>query len=575
MRKATVFTIIFVFLTLTFAHGANAANCTVRNGTVEELYVVYATWMEADGDLPTGFRLNGWYTIEPGGSKTFSAEYDIYVRVVQKHTVVKPSGTSQREAYAFSIDTSRKSFTTVETTTGEIVYSSVKRENLSNVGGFYEFTKDGTFEVEGRFQEWEEAGEIHRKKRLIVDLDAKTCDAPDIQVKPLLSGSFSQSGTVKAVTRKIGMGLWTRKDTVSFKDDGNTGPLIFTVTFLPDSKDPNWKPGDPNFNTEFKRSFVQRIVPSWSEYGRTRFANFRFEFVEFGSVDADLRISFVPALAKDKKTGERVWVWLADSFVGTDNKNVGDINENIPKHKRIPKQSTKTMTLGCPDWMHMDHDEKRRVVLHEFGHALGFAHEHQNKNAPIQWNEKGVLDYYAAKSGWSEGRTKRNILKPLSEDLYNFSEFDPESIMLYAISPKRKIGNVEYILAFNDVAGQYNTDLSKEDRAAINRMYPPGGPTGTISGGNGITTKKIPFSVSGEGKLFSGWGDWKKEYKLPSGKIFEVQPYVTSSDEGRITQWACDNLDAPTKVTIRGRIDRGYFDYGEVHGYIYVEYIPK
>ena len=568
MRNLILFMCVSILLTLTLTQIGNTANCTVRNGTVNELQVVYATWMEANGDLPTGFRVKGWYTIEPGGSQTFSAEHDIYVRVIQRHAVVKPSGTSESETYAFSIDTSRKSFTTVETTTGEVVYSSVRRENLSNVGGFYEFTKDGTFEVKGGFQAWKEDSEIRSKRRVIVELDAKTCDAPEPNAKPLLSGSFSQSnqaGTVKAVTRKAGMGLWTRKDTVSFKDDGNTGPLIFTVKFLPDSNDPNWKPGDPNFNTEKKRSFVRMIAPQWSQYGRARFANIRFEFVEFGA--ADIRISFVPALAKDEKTGKMVWVWLADSFVGTDS-------------KYTTNQSVKTMTLGCPDWDYMDHDEKRRVVLHEFGHALGFAHEHQNKNAPIQWNEQGVLDYYYDKMRWTPEDTKQYVLNPLGEDQYNFSKFDPKSIMLYAISPIRKIGDKAYRLTFNDVAGQFNTDLSKEDRAAISRMYPipgrqSGRNTGTVSGGNGITIQKIPFSVSGEGKFLRGWVDWKREFKLPAGKILAVQPYVTSSDEGYIARWKCDDLNAPKKLIVHGRIDEGILDYGEVHGYIYIKYIPK
>ena len=36
-------------------------------------------------------------------------------------------------------------------------------------------------------------------------------------------------------------------------------------------------------------------------------------------------------------------------------------------------------------------DEVRRVVLHEFGHALGLIHEHQNpKGGGIEWNRDAV-----------------------------------------------------------------------------------------------------------------------------------------------------------------------------------------
>ena len=37
-----------------------------------------------------------------------------------------------------------------------------------------------------------------------------------------------------------------------------------------------------------------------------------------------------------------------------------------------------------------DDDELRRVVLHEFGHALGLIHEHQNPEGGIEWNEPAV-----------------------------------------------------------------------------------------------------------------------------------------------------------------------------------------
>ena len=37
-------------------------------------------------------------------------------------------------------------------------------------------------------------------------------------------------------------------------------------------------------------------------------------------------------------------------------------------------------------------DEYRRVVLHEFGHALGLAHEHQSPGVAIPWNEQKVYD---------------------------------------------------------------------------------------------------------------------------------------------------------------------------------------
>ena len=39
-------------------------------------------------------------------------------------------------------------------------------------------------------------------------------------------------------------------------------------------------------------------------------------------------------------------------------------------------------------------EEYMRVVLHEFGHALGLIHERQNPSGGIQWNKPVVYRYY-------------------------------------------------------------------------------------------------------------------------------------------------------------------------------------
>ena len=78
---------------------------------------------------------------------------------------------------------------------------------------------------------------------------------------------------------------------------------------------------------------------------------------------------------------------------------------------------------------------------HEFGHAIGLAHEHQNPAGGIQWNEVVVIRE-AAKSPnfWDEATTRRNILRKYRADQINGTAFDPDSIMLYffpASDPER------------------------------------------------------------------------------------------------------------------------------------------
>ena len=42
------------------------------------------------------------------------------------------------------------------------------------------------------------------------------------------------------------------------------------------------------------------------------------------------------------------------------------------------------LTAATPD------EEYSRVVVHEFGHALGCIHEHQSPAATFQWNKEAV-----------------------------------------------------------------------------------------------------------------------------------------------------------------------------------------
>lgn len=60
-------------------------------------------------------------------------------------------------------------------------------------------------------------------------------------------------------------------------------------------------------------------------------------------------------------------------------------------------------------WLYPDtpDQEYSRVVLHEFGHALGAIHEHQHPEAAIPWDKPKVYEYYARWLEQGEGRWKR------------------------------------------------------------------------------------------------------------------------------------------------------------------------
>ena len=90
---------------------------------------------------------------------------------------------------------------------------------------------------------------------------------------------------------------------------------------------------------------VKQTAKEWEKY-----CGKEFIFSDFPNqaTEADITISF-----KDKTS------W---SLIGTDSKTT------------VPSMNLGWLTINTSD------EEYRRVVLHEFGHALGLVHEHQNPN---------------------------------------------------------------------------------------------------------------------------------------------------------------------------------------------------
>lgn len=150
-----------------------------------------------------------------------------------------------------------------------------------------------------------------------------------------------------------------------------------------------------------------------------------------GAIEPDITISF-------KEKGSM-------SLVGKDSKT------------KVPSMNLGWLTPATSD------EEYHRVVLHEFGHALGLVHEHQNPKNNISWNKETVYAYYWQKFGWPKQVTYYNFFEKYKENEMNSSNFDSLSIMMYEI-PKEFTTN-----GFHTVA---NTQLSETDKKWIGTIYP-------------------------------------------------------------------------------------------------------
>lgn len=129
-------------------------------------------------------------------------------------------------------------------------------------------------------------------------------------------------------------------------------------------------------------------------------------------------------------------------------------------------QVSPSMNLG---WLDRDtnQDEYNRVVLHEFGHALGFLHEHTNPNGNhIQWNKPLVYEYYKGPpNNWDKLDVDQNIFAKYNLKEINSSVFDPNSIMLYEIPA---------FLTTNGYSTHSNSKISDLDKQYAAKLYPTG-----------------------------------------------------------------------------------------------------
>jgi hypothetical protein len=176
---------------------------------------------------------------------------------------------------------------------------------------------------------------------------------------------------------------------------------------------------------------VKEVALEW-----TQFANLNLVFVE--QAPAPIRIAF--------EQGQGSW-----SYLGTQCRQI--------------KEPEPTMNYGWLTPSSTD-EELRKVVLHEFGHALGLIHEHQNPQGGIKWNEAAVInDLSGPPNNWNEQQIRDNMFAKYEG--VTATNVDSESIMLYPVPMSWTLPDE----SGKQFSSDTNSVLSNVDKDFIRQCY--------------------------------------------------------------------------------------------------------
>ena len=204
------------------------------------------------------------------------------------------------------------------------------------------------------------------------------------------------------------------------------------------------------------RQEIARLANKWADHGNFafRFTDAAGNFLEWRSFDrtfaADIRISF-----------DQPGYW---SLLGTDSR-LGTIIR--------PSQASMNLA-GMQDGV-LSADEQG-TVIHEFGHALGFHHEHQSPaggcDDEFRWEDDargpGIYTTLGGPpNNWSRARVNFNLKQLPNSSAFDHSTHDPDSIMHYSF-PSWMFKRGASSPCFTD----RNNELSQLDIAGVQRAYP-------------------------------------------------------------------------------------------------------
>ena len=201
-----------------------------------------------------------------------------------------------------------------------------------------------------------------------------------------------------------------------------------------------------------------------------KFANVTFRFVADTARNTQLRIKLGKGYGHNSAVGtEARFRAESQQTINFDTLYFADADYYIAslKNKGIqpPYNYNQLIAEMRSDPNHWNLKELRRVVMHEFGHALGLLHE-QSYPGAINWKKTdSVYNYYYQTQGWDKAKVDFNVFDVAARFYTNGTTYDPKSIMHYSIDPWQTTDG--YSL-------KDNYELSEGDKKLISALYPKG-----------------------------------------------------------------------------------------------------
>lgn len=223
---------------------------------------------------------------------------------------------------------------------------------------------------------------------------------------------------------------------------------------------------------------VMEVAKQWEEY-----ANIHFEFVK-KSEESEITVKF--------NTGKN------DSKIGADALTFGNDEPIV-----------------CFDTLHENSpiEDVNKYVLHEFGHVLGFIHEHLHPLKKINWIREKAIEHYYKNYNYSVEDCEKNLFRKYMPSSLIYAEFDPNSIMMYPIPSDITDDGESFIM---------NSELTDIDKKMARLFYPS------------IEPEIINISPDNEKFIEGELKDSYRYniYKFPFDKNASSKCYVEADTEG-------------------------------------------